>query len=184
MVPITIFSLLFNLPKFLESKVVYEDNAVYIEVTDLRISTVYVTWYHNWTRFLMLGILPFATISFINYRILIVVNSQRKILNRKKKEDNLSMVLIMMIATFLFCNILRVLLNMHEIHVVEEMSLCRCSDLGGFPVWVLILGFISPVLLALNSSINLLIFCVFGTKFRKVLSSYCHLANKDTESGK
>ena len=174
-VPVTLLSLIFNIPKFLESKLVYEHKEVYIEVTELRISTWYVTWYHNWARFIMLGALPFASISFINYKIYTVVNTQRRrSLNRMVQEDSLSGVLMMIIVTFLSCNILRLVLNMHEIYVVKEMNLCRCSDLGGFPVWILILGFVSPVLLALNSSINLVIYCVFGTKFRKVLSSYLH----------
>ena len=100
---------------------------------------------------------------------------------RKKQEDNLSGVLMMIIATFLFCNILGILLNMHEIHVVEEMNLCRCSDLGGFPVWIIILGFISPVLLVLNSSVNILIYCIFGTKFKKVLASYLNCGGQESE---
>ena len=61
---------------------------------------------------------------------------------------------------------------MHEITVIEEISLCRCSNLGGFPIWIIILGFISPILLVVNSATNLLIYCVFGSMFRKVLSTY------------
>ena len=38
---------------------------------------------------------------------------------------------------------------------------CRCihTDLGGFPLWSIMLGFVSHVLLTVNSSTNLLIYC-------------------------
>ena len=173
-VPTTIFCLLFNLPKFLESKLVSENKEVYIEVTELRIATWYVTWYLNWANFIMLGAIPFSLISILNYKIHRVVKTQRRLRNTCRQEDSLFGVLMMIILAFLVCHTLRLFLNMHEIYVVEEMNFCRCSNLGGFPVWILILGFISPLLLALNSSINLLIYCVFGTKFREVLCSFLH----------
>ena len=100
---------------------------------------------------------------------------------RRKQDDNLSVVLMMIVASFVSGNILRILLNMHEITVIEEMHLCRCSNLGGFPIWILILGFISPLLLVINSSVNLLIYCVFGTRFRQVLYSYCECGKSEQD---
>ena len=35
---------------------------------------VYVTWYHNWARLLVLGIVPFSAICLINYKIYKVEN--------------------------------------------------------------------------------------------------------------
>ena len=74
--PITLFAFIFNIPKFLESKLVYNDQDIYMEVTvtDLRMSTTYVTWYHNWARFLTLGIIPFTAICFLNYKIYLMVH--------------------------------------------------------------------------------------------------------------
>ena len=173
--PITIFSILFNLPKFFETQVVHGEQGSYVEVTELRMSTTYVTWYHNWARFLILGIIPFTVICFLNCKIYCAVKQRRNIA-RRKPDDNISVVLMMIVASFVICNTLRILLNMHEITVVDEILSCRCSHLGGFPIWILILGFISPVLLVINSSVNFLIYCVFGTKFRQVLYNYipCH----------
>ena len=117
--PITIFSILFNLPKFLESQVLYRDQEVFMEVTDLRMSTTYVTWYHNWARFLILGIIPFTVICFLNSKIYLAVNKRRKT-RAKRQDDNLSVVLMMIIASFVLCNTLRILLNMHEITVRDH----------------------------------------------------------------
>ena len=44
---------------------------------------------------------------------------------------------------------------------------CKETALGGFPIWIIILGFVSHILLVLNSMANLLIYCLVGTKFRK-----------------
>ena len=179
--PITLFAVVFNIPKFFESKVVYteHDKNVYIEVTDLRMSTMYITWYHNWARFIVLGIIPFIAICYLNYKIYLVISERRKS-GTRKQDDNLSVVLMMIVASFVACNLIRIFLNMHELTVIEEIQLCRCSDLGGFPVWIVILGFISHIFLVINSSTNLLIYCMFGTKFRKVLSSYINY--RDSES--
>ena len=48
---------------------------------------------------------------------------------------------------------------------------CSCveTDLGGFPIWSIILGFVSHVMLTLNSSTNLLIYCMVVTRLRKGL---------------
>ena len=47
------------------------------------------------------------------------------------------------------------------------ISSCKETELGGFPIWIIILGFVSHILLVLNSMVNLLIYCLVGTKFRK-----------------
>ena len=83
--PITLFSIFFNIPKFFESQVVYENEEVFMEVTELRMSNQYVLWYHNWARFLILGIIPLTVICFLNYKIYCIVNKRRK--NAWKKHD-------------------------------------------------------------------------------------------------
>ena len=180
--PITLFAVTFNIPKMLEIQMASKNGKVFLEPTDLRISDAYVTWYHNYARLLILGVIPLTVICCLNYKIYRAVNKRRRN-TRRKQEDNINMVLMMIIVSFVFCNILRILLNMHEITVIEEISLCRCSNLGGFPIWIIILGFVSPILLVINSATNLLIYCVFGTNFRKVLSSYMVCGDQENIQG-
>ena len=51
---------------------------------------------------------------------------------------------------------------------VLKVVLCRCShtDLGGFPVWSITLGFVSHVLLSFVPSANFIVYCLVGNKFR------------------
>ena len=138
----------------------------YLDVTQLRMNELYVTWYINWARLLVLGLLPFGAISFLNTKIYLAIRRRRK--GRRRRDDNLSIVLMLIVVVFLICNLPRLILNMHEITVNQDVNRCQQTDLGGFPVWSIALGFVSHVLLVFNSSINLLIYCMVGAKFREV----------------
>ena len=63
--------------------------------------------------------------------------------------------------------------------------LCRCShtDLGGFPVWSITLGFVSHVLLTVNSSTNLLIYCWVVTSFRNKMFRMLRCAPESSSLG-
>ena len=79
-------------------------------------------------RFLVLGIIPFLTICFLNYKIYLIINQRRRS-GRRQKEDNLSFILMAIVASFLVCNSPRIFLNMHEITVIQEISDCRWENL-------------------------------------------------------
>ncbi len=86
LVPAILLSLAFNVPKFFEATVVYDDDdgddtggggngteedsrpAPRIGVTDMRKSPAYSA-YNNWSRFILLGLLPFALLVFFNAMI-------------------------------------------------------------------------------------------------------------------
>ena len=95
---------------------------------------------------------------------------------RRRRNDNLSIVLMLIVAVFLICNLPRLILNMHEITVIQDVNRCQDTDLGGFPVWSIALGFVSHILLVFNSSTNLFIYCMVGAKFRSVF--YRHIMHR------
>ncbi len=88
LVPAILLSLAFNVPKFFEATVVYDGDdgddgetggggngtegdsppAPRIGVTDMRKSPAYSA-YNNWSRFILLGLLPFALLVFFNAMI-------------------------------------------------------------------------------------------------------------------
>jgi len=170
LLPILLFAVLFNITKFFESKVVYytENNvtSLYLDVTQLRLNNHYVTWYVNWARLCVLGILPFGAITFLNAKIYVAV--RRRMRSRSRKNDHMSIILMLIVTVFVICNLPRLILNMHEITVIDDITRCKDTDLGGFPVWSILLGFFSHIFLVVNSSINLLIYCLVGAKFRTV----------------
>jgi len=174
LLPITFFAVLFNIPKFFESKVSYDgDGNIFVDITELRTNHLYIIYYHNWLRLMIIGILPFAAISFLNFKIYMVVRRRRN--GRRNKDEHLSLILIMIVITFVFCNIPQLLLNMHEIFVLDSIELCMDSLLGGFPIWSIFVGFISHVFLVINSSANLFIYCIIDPKFRNQFCKYFFL---------
>ena len=104
--PLIVFAFLFNIPKFLESEVIsYQDGnttQLYVDVTQLRMNDLYVTWYINWARLLFLGLVPFVSIFFLNTKIYLAIIRRRR--GRRRRDDNLSIVLMLIVAVFLICN--------------------------------------------------------------------------------
>lgn len=74
-VPVFLFSVIFNLPKFFEASITYEvdpvTNETYVHPvpTKLRLNTKYYFLYNNCARLLILGIIPFCLLVFFNTKI-------------------------------------------------------------------------------------------------------------------
>ena len=58
----------------------------------------------------------------------------------------------------------RVLLNLHEVFMLSAMTACK--DRFCPPVWYMICIKLNHLLLVVNSSVNIFIYCVMGDKFR------------------
>ena len=172
LIPVTILAVLFNIPKFFEIQVVEdEEGNIFTDITAVRTNHFYITYYHNWFRLLAIGILPFAAILVLNIKIYLAMRRRR---NGRRNQDDLSVILIVIVTTFVICNFPRLVLNMHETFVVDVIHLCQDSLLGGFPIWSIFSGFLSHVLLVINSSANLFIYCSIGTKFRHHFCNLLH----------
>ena len=67
--------MVFNIPKFMEAEILYESQPnstefePYLEVTPLRKDPDYAIYYNNWTRLVVLGIIPFAMLVYFNYKV-------------------------------------------------------------------------------------------------------------------
>ncbi|TRY63922.1 hypothetical protein TCAL_14299 [Tigriopus californicus] len=90
---------------------------------------------------------------------------------RRRFEDNLAAIFMGFVLVFLVCHFPRLLLNIHELITIREAM--ECTNLGehGFSLWSLILISISHFLLVLNSSTNILIYCLLSSKFREECSA-------------
>ena len=81
---------------------------------------LYVTYYINWARLFVLGIFPFLSITFLNTKIYQAIRRRRK--RRRVREDSMSVVLMIIVTVFIVCNIPRLVLNMHEITVNDQVN--------------------------------------------------------------
>jgi len=86
--PVVLFSLLFNIPKFFEIQfrevIPYEgEPGIYMAAPSaLRLNHHYNVWYGNISRLIVQGVIPFACLSFFNYRIYWVMRRRRQLVNR------------------------------------------------------------------------------------------------------
>lgn len=81
-------------------------------------------------------------------------NHERQQLSRlQRKEIGLAVMLLVVVSVFFVCNVLAFIINILELMniVVDELTMA------------------SNLLVTINSSVNFIIYCIFGQKFRKLL---------------
>nr|XP_040571530.1 FMRFamide receptor-like isoform X2 [Lepeophtheirus salmonis] len=193
-IPVTLLSLIFNIPKIFEAEVYDEINiAQYnetheqveyykaIRTTELRKNPDYVIYYNNWVRLMVIGIVPFFLLIYFNYKIYQDVKDrnitrQRRTSThtssanqqtRRKQEDNLAIVFMGIVLVFLVCHFPRLFLSMYECIVIREAFICQKKGLHSFPVWLLLTSGFSHVLLVINSSVNMFLYIFLNESFRK-----------------
>lgn len=267
-------SVVFTITRFFEADVIYKytvdpstnetlDYTAHLVPTELRTAPLY-TMYFNWSRLIVLGIIPFIMLVYLNAKIYKDIKARRirrlgargrsgvtnghnggepttmtttvrnvdlkinggKVLNviekngnheaieltkpvntttstpteqqklcpspkpthppppsiavnesRRKKEDNMAVIFMGFILVFLVCHLPRLLLNIHELATIRHAMECQEAGEKPFPLWSQIAISISHVLLVVNSSTNIFIYCFLSSKFRaecaKLYQSIC-----------
>jgi hypothetical protein len=95
--------------------------------------------------------------------------------SRRRTEDSLAVVFMAIILTFLVCHTPRILLDIHEVATIANTNTCRQLGRDYFSLWSLLLLSASHFLLVVNSSVNMVVYCLFGSKFR---AEFKHIASK------
>ncbi|TRY73628.1 hypothetical protein TCAL_03327 [Tigriopus californicus] len=191
--PVIGFSVITNLPKFLEFEALYQENIhdtynpelntitkmkvveAVIYPTDLRFNHKYVLWYKNVTRLLLTGLIPFVVLVYLNFSVFSVIRRRRHLEHRFIKVQSTALkaeaakqayVLFAICTTFLFGHILRVVLNIHEFYTLDQVLDGMDNDCFTVKFWTLVTGNVSHLLLTINSSMNILIYCLMSGDFR------------------
>ena len=127
---ISVLAVVFNIPKFLEGQVLYdEDDQPYNFPSDLRYNYFYNAVYHCWVRLIFLGIIPFALISSLNIKVYLAIKKLRK--RNEKQEECLCIILITIVLVFFICNLPRLILNIHETFNLDQIYFCSQGTLLG-----------------------------------------------------
>ena len=213
--PILIISILFNIPKFLELKVIYAPSEVHnyitsnegqtaittnfienlqlstnmfpiwknqtlvpeIYISDLLIMNQHYLVYYYWSCVVILGVLPFSCLIFLNIRICKSIRQQNyeirdalgedfslsNHIRRRDDENSMTKVLIAIVIVFLIC---------HGLRTFVQIFLGACelnTQCGGIEWHPIILSF-SNFFIILNSSINIVIYGFVCRSFRKKCS--------------
>lgn len=159
---IGLLSLLYNIPRFWEvtwQTTFYpelEVNITNVASTELRENPTYINIYITWLYLVVMYIVPFSCLALFNlmiYREVRRANSERASLTRlQQKEIGLATMLMVVVVVFFVCNILALVVNILEVLDINIMALNNTSNL----------------LVTFNSSVNLVIYCIFGEKFKRI----------------
>ena len=99
-IPVLTLSFIINIPKFFETQLVVETQSVLnadrnryvnittytIDVTDLRNDPIYIKYYMNIARTVLLGLVPFAALIFFNVKIYLRFLITRKRYNNRNNN--------------------------------------------------------------------------------------------------
>jgi hypothetical protein len=159
-------ALIYNIPRFLETTwhSVYDAGAgevrTEVTATKLRNNKTYIGIYITWMYLVVMYIIPFTCLAAFNliiYRRIRNANAERALLSRlQRRELRLATMLLIVVIVFFCCNVLAFVINIMEMVDIRVSGLIQISNL----------------LVTFNSSVNFVIYCIFGEKFKRL---FCHL---------
>ncbi|XP_037787339.1 FMRFamide receptor-like [Penaeus monodon] len=164
---VTLFAVLYNLPRWWE--ITYKECDIGEDVrhffyvaTPLRNDNNYKQIYIMWMFLVVMYLVPFISLTVFNsfiYRRVRAANQERQRLSRlEKKEIGLAVMLLVVVTVFFVCNVLAFIINVLELLDIVVPELTATSN----------------VLVCVNSSVNFIIYCIFGQKFRRLfLKMFC-----------
>ena len=149
-----------------------------IATTTLRKSQTYSFYYVTILTPVFLGILPFGALIVFNcaiyHKIKLpaeLIPEHRKVNKRRlEKEINLARILVWIVSTFILCHGIRLFIDIHEMSVIDKIQ--NCSRPSKVPPWLRVLLCISKLMVVINSSINMIIYCCLSPRFRKLITPF------------
>lgn len=121
-----------------------------------RRNQLYISIYVTWMYLVFMYVLPFVSLIVLNYLIFLAMRkanaTRARLSSQEKKEHNLAHMLLMVVVVFFVCNLLALVINILELFDLNYDLLIKVSNL----------------LVTVNSSINIFIYCTFGNKFKTV----------------
>ncbi|XP_064110771.1 FMRFamide receptor-like [Macrobrachium nipponense] len=167
-VAVALFSVVYNLPRFWEVtyKVCHQadtgDETVIVAASALRSNPHYKEVYIMWMYLVVMYLVPFLSLlifnSFIYGKVRAANLEFQRLSSLQRNEIGLAVMLLVVVSVFFVCNVLAFVINILEISDIMIKELIITSNL----------------LVTINSSVNFIIYCTFGQKFRKVfLRMFC-----------
>ncbi|KAM3955038.1 FMRFamide receptor [Aphomia sociella] len=164
------FALAYNAPKFFEAELytrIKDGEIIYCVQPDWEFRTEsYVAIYIHWMYLIVMYIIPFSALAALNVRIVTQVRraqAERARLSRvQRREIGLATMLLVVVLVFFLCNLLPLVTNSFELFLKNQLEkldpLVKTSNL----------------MVTINSSVNFVIYVIFGEKFQRVfLKMFC-----------
>ena len=146
--------------------------------TWLKFNQFYVTFYKNFVRSFLFGVLPFIILVILNWKIYYSIqSSDRRYPNLMFKQP---LVLFAICFLFLITHSVRIILAFHRLIYREQFAKALENICNPHQLWTLTAASVSRFLLIFNSSVNFAIYCFISRDFRvsvlQVFLSFCKVA--------
>jgi len=186
-IPIVVFSVLYNVVKFFELETIYleyEENielgngtnisttVIYpwINATQLRTHPQYSQYVVAILNFIIMGLLPVFLLSCLNFMIYQSISratqTHNNISSAHRRDSTMARLLMAIVIVFFCCHSTKIIVNFYE-----ALQMLRFGQISEHPSWVLLLIKVNHLLLAINSAVNILIYSYKDFKFRSLLMS-------------
>ena len=177
LVIVIIFTLLVNIPWFLESRIesiTFDNGTKYITFVydmEFAMTDAYVIYYKLVFYNTVISATPLVILTVLNIRLMKALKTSRRnqmeMLSRRQQHDNnATFLLIIVVVVFITCQ-LPSLINFVIFESMSERSSHRASRCGGYQYYLIP---ISNALVLLNSAVNFVIYAVVNKRFRHVLT--------------
>ncbi|XP_076470676.1 FMRFamide receptor-like [Babylonia areolata] len=171
---IFLWSVLYNIPRYFHYEAGRHWNnstqahEMRVTETDFAKNDVFRHVYIIYFQLIFMFLLPFLVISVLNAALLKAINRSRQqrqqMSTSATREHNLTVMLVAVIVVFLVCQFPTIVDNILVAIVREEKH--------GKVLQYQLLYTVCTFLVTINSSLNFVLYCLFGKKFRMVL---CHV---------
>lgn len=88
------------------------------------------------------------------------------------EENRSALLLFAIVILFFVCQLPRNFLNIHEALTFSQKKEDYLKGCDGMPLWILIIGLLSHLLLTCNSAFNFLLYCAMSKLFRVELKAW------------
>ena len=178
LVGVTIFSVLYNIPRFFEIKVVHGNE--FFERTALGKNMYYAIIYTDVLYYGFTFVLPLATLAVVNTSVMCAYSRLRqrraRLTSRPTRNDNnITLIMILVVLVFMLCQA-----PARIVQMVWSYEYEHCRQLQFYLIYV------SNLLELLNSSLNFVVYVTFRKRFASILlSQVCdrtHLLRRNAPS--
>ena len=151
-------------------------------------------------NFILMSLIPFLMLTSLNFSLFRTIHRSGRSCQgqrsgvRQRRDQGIAAMLILVVLVFGLCNVIRIVINVYEVrgrhynphgeqHLLQVALVIQGLGDGDWPDWCSQLSHVSNILLVLNSSVNIVIYCwkdpsfrnwIISTKFYRV--SFCPLS--------
>ena len=151
-----------------------EDWKYVIGPSNIRTNQHYSFYYLGIAKLIVLGIIPLASLVYLNMKIYNGLKVPPSLYEKKEKnesdaEKDWAKVLIGIVMIFIICHMFRVVIEIDNMVGSAIAEKCYHAGKYSFTLWSIIVDPLSEIMMVLNSATNMLIYTCLSKSFRNYL---------------